>query len=424
MTIQIVGSFDINKIYCTGSLTKLLTTFVSLSWLSEKYDLKNILDDNNFFDTISVNQKSKDFLKLFQNLIGSQFSIHDICTYYAGLPYTFDPSPEEIENVDSGHPFKHHSIPDEKTFLSQCKNEITPVFPNQGKFHYSELSIIFLGYFLEITFGIKMEDLYQKFIIDKFNLKNSVFSRTRVPNVYTQDLSDKYDYPSIAIVDHGYFCYSNGFYTTLSDMKIIIENFLHEPVFNFMVNLQLARAASNRLMNGLTIEIRKVNDDLIYGYEGLSFSGCNLWAYSTKKQQGYLTFNDSEEEVYKIIYEELFGYFNFDTVPDHTQLIYKNFLKKYHDHIEDKEIPSEYQGHYQRVKINEKMLKDIFTVGKNFIIIRNPEEIKYDVVYVNGVYRIKGKDNIHGSKVGFHQSKSGNHYMSFDGTLYKKIEII
>ena len=420
MTIQIVGSFDKDKIYCTGSLTKLLTTYVSLSLLSEKYDLTKIIDDDNFLNTLCANNSSKEFLTHFQSLIGSPFSIHDIFSYYAGLPYTFNPSTEEIEKVDSGHAFKHHSIPDEKTFLYMCQNNITPVYKNRCKFHYSEISIIFLGYLLEKTYGIKIEELYSKYIIDKFNLTKSTFSRIRVKNVYTQDLSDRYDYPSIAIVDHGYFCYSNGFYTTLHDMKTILENFLHEPVFNFMTNISYARAASNRLMNGLTVELRLVDDDLIYGYEGLSFSGCNLWAYSTKNKQGYVTFNNSEEEVYKIIYDELFRYTHFDAVPKSTQTFYKNFINSYHGPFEKKDTPLAYQGHYKRVKINEKILEDVFTVGKDFIIIRNPEEIKYDVICINGIYRIKGKDNIHGSKVGFYPSKNNNHYLFYDGILYKK----
>ena len=421
MTIHIIGSFDKNKLYCTGSLTKLLTTYTSLSLLAEHYELKTILDDDNFLDTLCINQRSKKFLTLFQKLIGSKFSIHDICTYYAGLAYTFDPSKEELENVDLGRPFKHHAIPDEKTFLYMCRNKITPVYPNRSKFHYSEISIIFLGYFLETVYDIKIEHLYHKYIIDKFCLKNSTFSRKIIDDVHIEDLSAQYDYPSMAIADHGYFCYSNGFYTTLNDMKTVIENFLREPVFNYMVDIKNARAASNRLMNGLTIELRMVKDDLIYGYEGLSFSGCNLWAYSTKNKQGYITFNESEEEVYKIIYDELLGYPSFDAVPEHTQQIYKKFIANFHDPIETKDIPIEYQGNYQRVKINKKTLEDIFVVGKNFIIIRNPEKIKYAVIYVNGNYRVKGKDNIHGAKVGLYQTKSGNHYMSYDGTLYKKV---
>ena len=157
MTFHIAGSFDKDKLYCTGSLTKLLTTYVSLCLLAEQYDLQQIIDDDSFLDRLCVNQKSKEFLALFQKLIGGKFSIHDICSYYAGLPYTFDPSEAEIESVDAGNPFKHHSIPDEKTFLFMCQNKITPVYRDQCKFHYSEVSIIFLGYFLETVYQVKMK---------------------------------------------------------------------------------------------------------------------------------------------------------------------------------------------------------------------------------------------------------------------------
>lgn len=420
MAMHIIGDVDAKRVYCAGSFTKFITSYVCLSLLAEHYSLPTILDDENFFDSCCKNQTSKEFLTLFQKIIGSKFSIRDICTYYAGLPYTFDLSEVELASVEMGHPFKHHSILEEKIFLSRCENDITPVYKNRCKFHYSEISILFFGYIIEKIYDVKIEDLYQKYVINKFNLKHSHFSRTRVGNVYCQDLSDRYDYPSIAILDHGYFCYSNGYYTTLNDSKILIENLLNETVFQCMVDITHARAASNRLLNGLTIEIRLFGDDVIYGYEGLSFSGCNIWAYSTKQKQGYLTFSNDEDAVYDILYKN-FGTTTFDKVPNHSQQSYESFIKSYHFDSATKNIPDEFHGDYHRVKINEKDLQDIFCVGKDFIVIRNPDEIKYDVVYFDNQYRIKCKDNVHGSKVGFHKANSGNRYMVFDGTLYKKI---
>jgi hypothetical protein len=323
--------------------------------------------------------------------------------------------------VDTGHLFKHHSILDEETFLSMCRHQITPVYPVRSKFHYSEISIIFLGYFIEKAFNTSMESLYQRFIIDKYQLKQSVFSRVMVKDVNYQDLSGRYDYPAIALQDHGYFCYSNGYYTTLNDSKILLEALLTEPVFECMTNLNHARAASNRLLNGLTLEIRLADGDVILGYEGLSFSGCNTWAYSRKRQIGYLTFTDNEEEPYQIIYDQLFGYTSFDKVPEKYDEIYKRFLKSYDFNIAEKDISVEYQGRYHRVKINDIDLDIVFTVGDRYIIIRNPDEIRYEVIYVNGNYRIKNKDNTHGSKVGFCTAKSGHHYFYFDGNLYKMI---
>ncbi|MDR3492569.1 MAG: serine hydrolase [Gammaproteobacteria bacterium] len=420
MPITIIGDVDIHRQYCAGSFTKLVTTYVCLSLLSEKYDLNQIIDDKNFLDTLCKNEKSKHFLSIFQNKIGSQFSIRDICSYYTGLPYTFDLSEDELAKADAGYPFKHHSILDEKTFLDMCENCITPVYHNESKFHYSELSIIFLGYFIEQAYEIKIEELYQKFILNKFNLQHTQFSRKRTDSVYIQDLSDRYDYPSIAILDHGYFCYSNGYYTTLADMKILLENLLSEPVFHVMTDIKHARAASNRLLNGLAVEIRLLKGDILYGYEGLSYSGCNIWAYSTKEKKGYLTFSNDEDAVYDTIYNN-FGSTVFDVVPAYSQVLYNNFIKHYNFKTTNKNIPEEYQGSYHRVKINEKELNDIFTVAKDFIVIRNPDEIKYDTMYVDNYFRIKCKDNVHGVTVGLYHSKNNNHYMLFDGTLYQKI---
>ncbi len=417
--IEIIGNVEKNRLYCAGSLTKLLTTYVCLSLLSEKFILKNSLDDDNFFERIASNQAAKQFLTLFQAHLGAAFSLHDICSYYAGLPYTFDLAPSELIAVESNHPFKHHRILDETDFLERCKTCITPVYAPRSKFHYSELSIIFLGYLLEKSYSITMEELYHTYIFDAFNLKNSCFSRYRVPNVYIQDLSDRYDYPSIAILDHGFFCYSNGFYTTLNDMKILLENLLEQPLFHYMTDITHARAASNRLMNGLTVELRQFEDDLIYGYEGLSFSGCNLWAYSTKHKKGYLTFSNDEEKIYEDVYGQ-WGYHDFSTVPRYTQEIYQQFLTRYSPSTEKKAISERFQGAYHRVNINEKTLLHTFSVGENFIIIRNPDEIQYDLVYRNGEYRVKGRDGVHGARVGFYRAKSGNHYMLYDGTLYKK----
>jgi hypothetical protein len=162
-----------------------------------------------------------------------------------------------------------------------------------------------------------------------------------------------------------------------------------------------------------------VNDDIIYGYEGLSFSGCNIWAYSTKYKQGFLTFTNDEEAAYPTIYNH-WNYTHFDKAPDYTQQIYKNFIQNRTYEYSIKNIPQEYQGHYLRVDVNESTLTIKFTVGNNFIIIRDPDEIRYDVIHFRNQFWIKGKDQIHGAKVGFIKSKHGNFYMYHDGTLYKK----
>lgn len=420
MGMRLVGLVDPDRLHCTGSFTKELTTFVCLSLLAEQHSLAAILDDEDFLNSLAKNPEAAEFLALFQKHIGSKFTLRDLCSYYTGLPYTFDLSEAELEKVEAGQPFKHHSIPDEKTFLWMCANKITPVYKNRCKFHYSELSILFLGYFIEKVFGRTMEELYQHYLLTPYQLKASHFSRQRPPHVYCQDLSDRYDYPSIAILDHGYFCYSNGFYTTLNDTRLLLDNLLKEPIFQQMTDLQHARAASNRLLNGLATELRLAGNDLLYGYEGLSYSGCNLWAWSTRNRKGYIAFSNDEEKIYDEVYGQ-WDYQNFDPVPDYTQQAYKHFLQHYDFQIPPMDLPREFQGTYHRVRINEKELNDRFILGKDFMVIRNPEEIRHELVFVNQHYCIKGKDGVHGAKVGLYTAKSGNRYFLFDGTLYKKL---
>jgi hypothetical protein len=107
-------------------------------------------------------------------------------------------------------------------------------------------------------------------------------------------------------------------------------------------------------------------------------------------------------------------------VPDHTQAFYKAFLAHYQFDYEIKDFPSDYQGKYKRVIINDKILDVPFLLGNHFMIIRNPDEIRFDIVFYKHEYRIKCKDNVHGSRVGLYQAESGNRYMFFDGNLYRR----
>lgn len=421
MEFQILGDVDKDRFYCAGSFTKVMTTFVCLSFLSEKYELKNILDNDYFFDSVSKTPSAREFLTIMHHIIGSHFSIRDICTFYDGLPYTFDLPAAELENVDAGKLFKHHSVMDEKVFLEICRNCITQVDPNRCKFHYSELSIILLGYLIEQIYGVTMESLYQKYVIDAFSLRHSVFSRTRPDNVYYQDLSVRYDYPCVALMDHGFFCYGNGYFTTLNEQKKLLQQMLLTPVFEVMSDLTHARIAiSTHIMNGLTVELHLAGDDLVVGYDGMSYSGCNAWAYSKKQGKGYLTFADDHDPAYQLIHGAI-GYEDYDEAPLHAKQIYQDFLKTRHYEFEKKALPAEYIGSYQRVQMNDSMLDTVFTVGEHHIEIRNPTLVKYDVLYDHGVYRIACQDYMHGSKVGFYQARSGRRYMLFDGMLYRKM---
>jgi hypothetical protein len=203
-------------------------------------------------------------------------------------------------------------------------------------------------------------------------------------------------------------------------MKKLIENILQDNIFQYMVDIKNARAASPHIMNGLTVEMRSVGDDLIYGYEGLSFSGCNIWNYSTAKQEGFITFTSSEEDAYPLVYNPL-GYTDFDKVPSYTNKFYERFINNYQVDLVTRDLPEAFRGNYHRVRINVKELADVFVIGKDFIVIRNPDEIKYETMFVNENFHVQGKDKVQGVTVSLYEAKSGNRYMLFDGTLYRRL---
>jgi hypothetical protein len=87
--VKNIGNFDRNQLFCAGSISKMLTTFVVLSFLSTKFPLEDILDEEQFLDRICVGRPVMDFLQMFQKKIGGPFTLRDLCTFHTGLPYTF-----------------------------------------------------------------------------------------------------------------------------------------------------------------------------------------------------------------------------------------------------------------------------------------------------------------------------------------------
>ncbi len=67
MNMRILGDFNPDQLYCAGSVTKFITTYVVLSFLAaQQHDLKVILDDENFLQSIAASDEAKSFLALFQ----------------------------------------------------------------------------------------------------------------------------------------------------------------------------------------------------------------------------------------------------------------------------------------------------------------------------------------------------------------------
>lgn len=427
-TIKVIGEFDRKQQFCAGSVSKMLTTFVVLSYLSTKFpndELEKILDDEAFLDKICSGKPVHGFLKLLQGKIGSSFTLRDLCTFHTGLPYTFNPTMAELDGVVSGERFTHQSVMDEAAFISLCENNITMIYRNRQKFHYSEISIMALGYLIENAYGVKIENLYQHFLVNKFKLsQQSRISRVRPDDAYyNPNMSQAYDYACVALQNHGYFCYGNGFYTTLEDLEVLLGKINSDRVFQLMVDVKNARRAESTVMNGLTVELRQVGDDLVYGYEGMSFSGCTTMAFSTMQQTWCVTFGENAEEDYHAVCSGL-GYQDdsWKEIPESANIFYNNLTHNY-PVLSEAAIPLEYQGIYRRVKLNDgQELENVSVLGNNFLTIRDPDEVTYDLVKVNDEYHIKGDDNVVDSRVGLYTVNGSNRFLFYIGNLYKRVE--
>jgi CubicO group peptidase (beta-lactamase class C family) len=426
--IEILGKFDRQQLFCAGSVSKMLTTFVVLSYLETKFpndELEKILDDEAFLDKICSDKPVHGFLKLLQRKIGSSFTLRDLCTFHTGLPYTFNPTKAELDSVVSGERFTHQSVMDEAAFISLCENNISMIYRNRQKFHYSEISIMALGYLIENAYGVKIEDLYQHFLVNKFKLSQSRLSRVKPEDAYfNPNMSQTYDYACVALQNHGYFSYGNGFYTTLDDLEVLLGKINSDHVFQLMVDVKNARRAESTVMNGLTVELRQVGDDLVYGYEGMSFSGCTTMAFSTMQKTWCVTFGENAEEDYHAVCSRL-GYPNaqWKETPESANIFYTNFTHNY-PALSEAVIPLEYQGIYRRVKLNDgQELEYVSVLGNNFLTIRDPDEVTYDLVQVNDEYHIKGDDNVVDSRVGLYTANGSNRFLFYIGNLYKRIEV-
>ncbi len=163
-----------------------------------------------FSPVFATHPRARDFLSIFEKTIGSRFSLRDVCSYYNGLPYTFDLAPEEWRWLRRVFHSSITALWNEDVFLDRCRHLITHMDPNRCKFHYSELAIIFLGNHGNrlIRSGWKISS---KHVIDAFGLTESLFSRVRPAACVYRGLSKEYDYPSIAILDHGYFVIAMDF---------------------------------------------------------------------------------------------------------------------------------------------------------------------------------------------------------------------
>ncbi len=156
-TIEYSNNF--NKIFEIGSITKVFTATI----------LANLVLDNK----IDLNSSVEDYFNF--PIKNKEITVLQLANHTSGLPKL--PSNLDLEKADQSDPYKDYNEEDLKEYLeNRMELENTP-----GTNHeYSNIGVGILGYLLEVQTGLTYEELLKKYIVSKYDLKNTT---TKIGNI-------------------------------------------------------------------------------------------------------------------------------------------------------------------------------------------------------------------------------------------------
>lgn len=148
-----------NKVFEIGSITKAFTsTILANLVLENKIDLNNQVQ--NYFNFPIKNK---------------QITVLQLANHTSGLPKL--PSNLNLEKVDQTNPYKDY---DEESLKEYLKNRMEIDNPPGTNFEYSNIGAGILGYLLEVQTDLTYEKLLKKYIVSKYDLKNTT---TNIENI-------------------------------------------------------------------------------------------------------------------------------------------------------------------------------------------------------------------------------------------------
>lgn len=159
-----------------GSITKVFTA--------------NILAKSVIDNKIKLNENINDYLNIkFKNNISISFK--SLANHTSGLPRM--PSNFEQEANSSDNPYKHYNdkyLKDYLTNFMEIDNK------DIGKSEYSNLGMGLLGFTLSNIYNLNYEELYEKYIFSKYNMKNTTFNINLVNKKLVKGLDIEGNYTS------------------------------------------------------------------------------------------------------------------------------------------------------------------------------------------------------------------------------------
>ena len=163
-------------IFEIGSITKVFTA--------------NILAKSVIDNKIKLNENINDYLAIkFKNNFSISFK--SLANHTSGLPRM--PSNFEQEAYSSDNPYKHYN---DKYLKDYLKNFMEIDDKNIGNSEYSNLGMGLLGFTLSNIYNLNYEELYQKYIFSKHNMKNTTFNINLVNEKLVKGLDVEGNYTS------------------------------------------------------------------------------------------------------------------------------------------------------------------------------------------------------------------------------------
>jgi len=163
-------------IFEIGSITKVFTA--------------NILAKSVIDNKIKLDENINDYLDIkFKNNISISFK--SLANHTSGLPRM--PSNFEQEASASDNPYKHY---DDKYLKDYLINFMEIDNKDIGNSAYSNLGTGLLGYTLSNIYNLNYQELYEKYIFSKYNMKNTAFNMNLVNKKLVKGLDAEGNYTS------------------------------------------------------------------------------------------------------------------------------------------------------------------------------------------------------------------------------------
>ena len=173
---SILYSSNYQDIFEIGSITKVFTA--------------NILAKSVIDNKIKLDENINDYLDIkFKNNFSISFK--SLANHTSGLPRM--PSNFEQEASASDNPYKHY---DDKYLKDYLINFMEIDNKDIGNSAYSNLGTGLLGYTLSNIYNLNYQELYEKYIFSKYNMKNTAFNMDLVNKKLVKGLDAEGNYTS------------------------------------------------------------------------------------------------------------------------------------------------------------------------------------------------------------------------------------